>query len=119
MHEDDEGVDVVVVDDDPDQKEGNVEHAEVYDKSDAFRQRHQMQRVLELEVLICELQFLEQQEDDAVDDDSQLVLHARVNNRPEEINVICHEHPLEDQHVIHVFGAKRGFICEDDQRLIV
>lgn len=52
MHEDDEGVDVVVVDDDPDQKQRDVEHAEIYDKSDAFRQWHQVQRVLELEVLI-------------------------------------------------------------------
>ena len=42
MHEDDEGVDVVVVDDYPDQQERDIEHAEVDNEPDALRKWHQM-----------------------------------------------------------------------------
>ena len=36
MHEDDEGVHVVIVDDDPDKEEWQIEEAKIYGEPDAF-----------------------------------------------------------------------------------
>lgn len=54
MHEDDEGVDVVVVDDDADEQEGDIEHAQVDDVADALGEGHEVEGVFELQVLVGE-----------------------------------------------------------------
>jgi hypothetical protein len=55
-----------------------------------------MQGVLELQIFIGEFQFFEEEEDDAIDDNAQLVLNSRVNDGPKKIHVVSHEQPLED-----------------------
>ena len=76
MHEDYEGVDVVIVDYYADQEVEDVTHAEEDDKAQASRQGHQVERVLELKVLVGEDQLLEQEEEDAVNENTKLVLHT-------------------------------------------
>lgn len=52
MHEDYEGVDVVIVDYDAYQEVEDVAHAEEDHEAEAAGQSHQVERVLELEILV-------------------------------------------------------------------
>ena len=61
-----------------------------------------MEWVLELDVLVCEFQFLEEHEDHAIEEGAWVILGAAANDRPQQVQVVPEEHPFEDEHLVDV-----------------
>lgn len=119
VDEDEEGMDVLVVVGDPHQQDREVGHTEVDEPPQAADQRAQVQRVLELEVLVAQLDLLEEEEDDAVDEYPHLVMRAGADDGSEEIEVVAHHQPLEHQHVVDVLRTQRGFIYGEGYAIVL
>ena len=112
MHGDDEGVEILVVDHDSDQKYREVDDAEIGEVADAVDDGGKVQGILQLAVAVAQVQLVEQQEEDTVEQDAGLVV-AGLQHRAEEVEVVGEEQPLENQHLENVVGAERAFVGED------
>lgn len=69
-----------------------------------------MQRIFEFQVLIAELDLLEEEEDHTVDQYSHLIVGSRADNGSEQVQVVAHHQPLEDQHVVDMLRTQGGLI---------
>ena len=116
MHGDDEGVEILVIDDDSDEEDGDVDDAEVGEVADAVDDGGEVEGVLQLAVTVGEVQFVEQQEEEAVQQHAGLVV-VGLEHRAEEVEVVGEEQPLEDQHLVDVVGPEGAFVGQDGQVL--
>lgn len=107
VHDNYKCMDVLVVDDDPHQEQGQVANAEVHHIANAVDDGWEMEGVFELEVAVGEVEFVEQKEEDAVGQHAGLVV-VGVYHRPEQVEFVGEEGPLEHDHLENVGRFESG-----------
>ena len=112
VHHDDKGVEVLVVYHYSHQQDWDVDDAEIGEIPDAVNNGREVQWVLQLEVAIGEIKFVEEEEEDAVGEHSGLIVFWG-EYWAEEVEVVGEESPLEDEHLIDVVGAEWWFVGFD------